>query len=156
MNTLADLPGHLIRRLHQAAVAAFNAEVKSAGFDLTPVQYGSLATIHARPGIDQATLAGLVAYDSVTIGGVVARLEARGYLTRSISQNDRRARYLTLTPRGESVIQTVLPAIRTAQAQILDPLSEDERAAFMQMLRKLTLSQQACDEDAQAKPQRAG
>lgn len=146
MESLIDLPGHLIRRLNQSAVAAFNAEVKSAGFDLTPVQYGSLATIYARPGIDQATLAGLVAYDSVTIGGVVARLESRGYLTRSISQNDRRARFLNLTPRGESVVLTIQPALRAAQAQILNRLSEDERPIFMRMLRKLTLNPQEYDE----------
>lgn len=147
MDKLTDLPGHLIRRLNQASVAAFTTEAKAAGFDLTPVQYGSLATIYKQPGIDQATLAGLVAYDRVTIGGVVGRLEARGYLRRDISKDDRRARLLTLTERGTSVLMTMQPAIRAAQARILSGLDPDEAAEFMRMLRKLTLLEGA---DAEA------
>ncbi|TKW67249.1 MAG: winged helix-turn-helix transcriptional regulator [Paracoccus denitrificans] len=138
MDELTDLPGHLIRRLNQLAVGAFVAETKAAGFDLTPVQYGSLATIFSQPDIDQATLAGLVAYDRVTIGGVVGRLEDRGYLTRSVRDDDRRARRLSVTTRGESVVQTIQPAVRAAQEQILSPLDEAERVEFMRLLHKLT------------------
>lgn len=69
-----DMPGHLARRFQQIAVAVFLAEVEDAGFDLTPVQYAALATIKANPGLDQVTLAGLIAYDRTTITGVVDRL----------------------------------------------------------------------------------
>src|SRR5215213_2944818 len=69
-----DMPGHLARRFQQIAVAVFLAEVEDAGFDLTPVQYAALAAIKLNPGIDQVTLAGLIAYDRTTITGVVDRL----------------------------------------------------------------------------------
>ena len=72
MASLHDLPGHLIRRLHQISVSTFTAETAAEGFDLTQVQYAALFTLRGHPGIDQATLAGLIAYDRVTIGGVVA------------------------------------------------------------------------------------
>ena len=71
-----DMPGHLARRFQQIAVAIFHAEVEEAGYDLTPVQYAALTTIRTHPGIDQATLAGLIAYDRTTITGVVDRLVA--------------------------------------------------------------------------------
>ena len=87
-------PGFLARRFQQIAVALFHAEVGAAGFDLTPVQYSALKALRAHPGIDQATLAGLIAFDRTTIGGVVDRLEQRGYLTRKVSARDRRARVL--------------------------------------------------------------
>jgi DNA-binding MarR family transcriptional regulator len=73
-----DMPGHLARRFQQIAVAVFLAEVGDAGFDLTPVQYAALATIKANPGLDQITLAGLIAYDRTTITGVVDRLVQKG------------------------------------------------------------------------------
>src|SRR5262249_19458275 len=73
-----DMPGHLARRFQQIAVAVFLAEVGEAGFDLTPVQYAALATIKANPGLDQVTLAGLIAYDRTTITGVVDRLVQKG------------------------------------------------------------------------------
>ncbi len=87
-----DMPGHLARRFQQIAVAVFLAEVEGAGFDLTPVQYAALATIKANPGLDQVTLAGLIAYDRTTITGVIDRLVQKGLAERRASSRDRRAR----------------------------------------------------------------
>jgi DNA-binding MarR family transcriptional regulator len=72
------MPGHLARRFQQIAVAVFLAEVGEAGFDLTPVQYAALAAIKTNPGIDQVSLAGLIAYDRTTITGVLDRLAQKG------------------------------------------------------------------------------
>lgn len=138
MSVLHDLPGHLIRRMHQIAVSVFSAEVSAAGFDLTPVQFGAMSMLEEHPGIDQATLAGLIAYDRVTIGGVVARLEARGLVERTVSKTDRRARVLHLTERGQSVLSTVWPAVRRAQDVMLQHLDEDERRTLMALLGKVT------------------
>ncbi len=51
-----------------------------AGIDLTPVQFAALTTVDDNPGVDQATLAGHIAY--VTIGRVVDRLVQKGLLRR--------------------------------------------------------------------------
>jgi DNA-binding MarR family transcriptional regulator len=69
------MPGHLIRRLHQMSVAVFAEKIAAAGADITPVQYGALCAVRAYPGLDQATVASMIAYDRVTIGGVLDRLE---------------------------------------------------------------------------------
>ena len=96
-----EMPGHLARRFQQIAVAVFLAEIGEAGFDLTPVQYAALAAIRTNPGIDQATLAGLIAYDRTTITGVVDRLVQKGLLVRHPSSRDRRARELQITEAGK-------------------------------------------------------
>src|SRR6516225_9992990 len=95
-----EMPGHLARRFQQIAVAVFLAEVEDAGFDLTPVQYAALAAIRANPGIDQVTLAGLIAYDRTTITGVIDRLVEKGLAVRHASSRDRRARVLQITYGG--------------------------------------------------------
>ena len=87
-----DRPGHLARRFQQIAVAIFHAEVEGAGYNLTPVQYAALTAIRDNPGIDQVTLAGLIAYDRTTITGVVDRLVRKGLLVRHAGTRDRRAR----------------------------------------------------------------
>lgn len=138
MTRIYDLPGHQIRRLHQISVAVFIAQARAAGFDLTPVQYAALSVLRDHPGIDQATLAGLIAHDRVTLGGVVARLEARGYIARRIKDGDRRARTMILTERGQSLVQTIRPAVRATQDQIMAGLTDAERAEFMRLVRKLT------------------
>ena len=52
-----EMPGHMVRRLQQVAVALFAEEL--AGLDLTPVQYAALVALDERPGLDQAPLAAL-------------------------------------------------------------------------------------------------
>jgi DNA-binding MarR family transcriptional regulator len=138
MNELYDLPGHLVRRLQQIAVAIFISEVTEAGFDLTPVQYAALSMVEARPGIDQAKLAGHIAHDRNTIGGVVDRLVQKNYLVREVSDRDRRARELRLTAEGVTLLRQVAPSVERAQSVILSGLDPDEQAVFMALLRKAT------------------
>lgn len=138
MADLYDLPGHLIRRLHQISVSLFAARMAEAGIDLTPVQFAALAKVEDNPGLDQATLAGLIAYDRVTIGGVVDRLVAKGLLTREVSKQDRRARVLNLSAEGRAVLARVLPAVAAVQDDTLAGLSAPERETFLGLLRKAT------------------
>ena len=132
------MPGHLIRRLHQISVSIFSESVAEAGFDITSVQFAALSVLKDYPGIDQVTLAGMIAYDRVTIGGVIDRLEQKGYLTRTVSPRDRRARELHITDEGLAAQRAILPIVREAQEVMLAGLGEEERAAFMSMLSQLT------------------
>jgi DNA-binding MarR family transcriptional regulator len=131
-----EMPGHLARRFQQIAVAVFLAEVEDAGFDLTPVQYAALAAIKLNPGIDQVTLAGLIAYDRTTITGVVDRLVQKGLLVRNPSSRDRRARELQITEAGKRTLRGITPAVEAAQRIMLRGLTEKEGADLMRLLRK--------------------
>jgi MarR family transcriptional regulator, temperature-dependent positive regulator of motility len=131
-----SMPGHLIRRLQQASAAIFDNEIRQAGFDLTPVQFASLTMIAANPGLDQATLAQGIAYDRVTIGGVVDRLEQKGLVRREIAAKDRRARNLYLQPLGERVLAEARPVVVRVQEAILRGLSDAENEQFCLLLRK--------------------
>jgi DNA-binding MarR family transcriptional regulator len=131
-----DMPGHLARRFQQIAVAVFHAEVEQAGYDLTPVQYAALAALAANPGMDQATLAGLIAYDRTTITGVVDRLVQKGLILRQPSARDRRANLLVMTDLGEATLQGVVPAVEAAQIAMLRGLTKEEAEQFLRLLRK--------------------
>ena len=131
-----EMPGHLARRFQQIAVAVFLAEVGEAGFDLKPVQYAALAAIRTNPGIDQVTLAGLIAYDRTTITGVVDRLVQNGLLVRNPSSRDRRARELQITEAGKRTLRGITPAVEAAQRTMLGGLTEKESADLMRLLRK--------------------
>lgn len=137
MTSIYDLPGHLIRRMHQISVSAFAVEVGNAGFDLTPVQFAALSMLEEHPDVDQATLAGMIAYDRVTIGGVIARLESRGLIERTVSETDRRARRLRLTERGASILQTVRPAVRRAQERMVAGLDAAEQDQLLALMHKI-------------------
>jgi DNA-binding MarR family transcriptional regulator len=131
-----DKPGHLARRFQQIAVAIFHAEVEKAGHDLTPVQYVALTTIGTHPGIDQATLAGFIAYDRTTITGVVDRLVQKGLLVRQENSRDRRVRELLITDEGRRILCGIEPAVAVAQRVMLRGLTADEADEFLRLLRK--------------------
>ncbi|AWI82733.1 MarR family transcriptional regulator [Alloyangia pacifica] len=130
------MPGHLIRRLNQRSTAVFSERLKLAPVELTSVQYAALDVLAREPGIDQARLAALIAYDRATIGEVVKRLEKKELVARQVNEEDRRARSLRLTAAGETALAQVAPMVAALQAEILGNLDEDERTQFMELLRK--------------------
>ena len=131
------MPGHLIRRLQQQSTQAFASRMREAGFDITPVQFAAKDALAARPGIDQATLAQLIAYDRATIGGVVDRLEGKGLVERAISAADRRAREVRLTEEGARLYRELVPVVRLVQQDIMAPVPPEAQAAFMATMRQL-------------------
>ncbi|EAQ44014.1 transcriptional regulatory protein [Roseobacter sp. MED193] len=130
------MPGHLIRRLNQMSTQVFSHHVQVAGYDLTPVQFAAMDAVRANPGLDQAGIAALIAYDRATIGGVIDRLEQKGLVTRSISKRDRRAREVALSDMGHKVYQDVLPTIVRVQGEILEGLTDDEQKQFLRLAEK--------------------
>jgi len=136
MTDAHDMPGHLARRFQQIAVAVFLAEVEEAGYDLTPVQYVALTAVSANPGLDQVTLAGLIAFDRTTITGVVDRLVQKGLMARHESSRDRRARELKITEAGRRVLRGITPAVEAAQRTMVRGLTEKEAKELVRLLQK--------------------
>lgn len=137
MSEIYTMPGHLIRRLQQISISVFTDRMKALGHDLTAPQFATLAVLSQSPGIDQATLAGLIAHDRPTIGGVVERLEAKGLLTRRRNAHDRRAMVLDLTEAGAQVLETLVPEVRALQGDILPGLTDAERSEFIRLAAKV-------------------
>ncbi len=132
-----NMAGHLIRRLNQISMSIFNERMRATGHALTSVQFAAMNALHAKPGLDQASLAGVIAYDRATIGGVVDRLEGKGLVKRIVNERDRRARTITLTPEGEQILHELIPVVKRFQDEILLGLNEAERAEFLRLAAKV-------------------
>lgn len=130
------MPGHLARRFNQIAVSLFHAEMEALGHDLTPVQFAALVAIEGNPGIDQITLAGMIAHDRTTITGVIDRLDRKNLVKRQVSSRDRRARLLSITEEGVSLLTIIAPAVQAAQNALLSGLTHDEAGVLMHLLAK--------------------
>lgn len=128
-------PGHLIRRMHQVSVAIFMEE--TAGFDVTAVQFAILNALLEDPGEDHVTLARKVAFDPATFGGVIARLEARGWVRREPDAADRRRKLLWVTEEGAEVARRMKRAVGKVQQRILGPLDEADQARLVELLDRL-------------------
>lgn len=137
MSDIYLMPGHLIRRLQQISSSMFAQHMKAAGTDLTSPQFAALAMIDEHPMIDQATLAGAIAFDRATIGGVVDRLVTKELVLRSTNPKDRRARVLKLTHKGAHVLSSLRPVVDACQDAILPSLTPPEKAEFIRLAAKI-------------------
>ncbi len=135
MDEFYNMPGHLIRRAQQVSTALFTEEC--AAFDLTSVQYAALSAIRANPDVDATRLSALIAFDRSTIGDVLERLEAKGWVARGPSPSDRRVKLLRLSPEGANLLGQVEPAVRRVQERLLAPLAPTDRATFVRLLKDL-------------------
>jgi MarR family transcriptional regulator, lower aerobic nicotinate degradation pathway regulator len=132
--SFSQLPGHLIRRVHQVSTAYFAEE---CGGDLTAVQYAALVAIGAHPGIDATRLSEIIYFDRSTIGDVLDRMEGKDWIRRASTLTDRRIKLLELSPAGQSVLQQVEPGIRRIQERLLAPLTATEANTLIRLLGKM-------------------
>ncbi len=135
MDDLYQMPGHLIRRAQQIATALFTDEC--AAFDLTSVQYAALCAIRANPQVDATRLSSLIAFDRSTIGDVLERMEAKGWIARTASTQDRRIKLVRLSPAGLKLLHQVGPAVRRVQERLLAPLAPQDRGTIIRLLGEL-------------------
>lgn len=135
LSSFSGLPGHLLRRCHQIAVAIFLDE--SSIYDLTPLQFAVLIVLAEQGSQDQVTLGGEIALDRTTITVVVRNLEERGLIMRDKSGRDQRSKIVSITAQGQALLNEVLPAVHQAQARIMAPLTVEEGAQLLKLLDKL-------------------
>lgn len=140
------MAGHLIRQLNQLSTQVYAIRMQQTEFDLTPMQFAALDSLSALPGQDQASIAASIACDRATTGGVIDRLEQKGFVERTVNEKDRRARVVTLTDKGRDVFRQALPIVADLQAEILGALSEHERREFLRLAEKAIHASQSLDE----------
>lgn len=130
-------PGYLFRRMQQIAVAIFAEECEE--FGLTCLQYSTLARIAERPGIDVTRLSEIMEFDRSTLGGVVERLELKGYIRRSGTTNDKRIKLLEVTKQGQTLLNQIEPHLSRINRRLLGCLSTDEQKTLSRLMARLVM-----------------
>ena len=129
------VPLALARRFFQICNAVGADAVAEAG--LTPLEFAVMAyanSLDGEPDLDQRSLADRVGVDRNTTSLLVRSLEAKGILEQRVSETDRRARLIRLTPRGEKLFRKLHPSAIAAQEQILAFLEPAERDLLLDVL----------------------
>src|ERR1700754_1441444 len=135
MDAVYTKPGYLFRRMQQIAVSIFVEECRA--FDLTPVQYAALVSIHTHPGIDATRLSAVIAFDRSTLGNVIERLETKDLIERKPAREDKRVKLLYLTKAGAALLRDIMPLVDRAQARMLQPLKPADRKTLTALLTQL-------------------
>ena len=138
---LHRVPAHLARRFHQVCLGIL-AEVTETE-ELSPLQYGILASIGDEPRMDQRRLAERIGVDAVSAHHHIEFLEKKGFVGRQIDSADRRARLLRLTPRGLRMRDRLRPALVEAHARVTHALSPGERVVLLNLLTRVIESNES-------------
>lgn len=114
---------------------------------LTQPQSRLLLIISREPGINQASLAGLLEVHPVTVTQSVDRLEKAGWLRRERQESDRRSVSLFVTDQAKPILAELDGIANQTRAATLAGLSVDEQAALEAML--LRIKTNFCGTDAE-------
>jgi DNA-binding MarR family transcriptional regulator len=137
----------LLRRAWYSLNQAFRQRISPLG--ITPDQFSILRWLHEGPstGLTQSDLTRSMASDPNT--ATVRRMESAGLLKRSLHQEDRRARLVTLQPAGQRVFEAAQEVASELQNRILSNLSPEEVDPFLRLLEKVA---RACAEQVDLPP----
>jgi MarR family transcriptional regulator, organic hydroperoxide resistance regulator len=108
-----------------------------ARLGLTIPQRLSLLLIGRNPGILASELAAVLHLHRGTLSGVLRRLEAAGYIMRTVDASDARRAGLTLTAAGRRMNRRRAGTFEDAVRRVLGATVESERAAAEQVLSRL-------------------
>lgn len=121
--------------VHDAArLLARRFEAHARKQELTLPQWRVIAQLFEAGGLSQSALAKLVETDQVTLGGLVERLEAKGYVTRAPSAEDSRAKIVSLTAKAQALIDEMRAISTEVYAEAFAGVSDADRATLISVL----------------------
>lgn len=96
-----------------------------------------LLTITKQPGISQENLANHLLLDKGNVARQLATLEERGYISRQVSEKDKRIIELYPTNEGKLLADKIRKALNTWDNYLSECLSDEEEEMMTKILNKL-------------------
>lgn len=110
----------------------FDRRVKTLG--LTRSQWWVLNHLFRNDGATQSELADILEIEKATLGRLLDRMEAKGWIRREDHATDRRAKRVFLTAEVEPAVKTMRAAAADLRRDALGSFDNDDRERFVDML----------------------
>ncbi|HVM81851.1 MAG TPA: MarR family transcriptional regulator [Stellaceae bacterium] len=127
--------GFLLHDIARLLRKRFDQRARVLG--LSRAQWQVLAHLHRHEGINQRGLAEILEIESVTLGRLVDRLEADGWIERRADPGDRRARRLFTTAKVAPVLERMWALGAMTREEALAGLMAAERQILFAALEKI-------------------
>jgi DNA-binding MarR family transcriptional regulator len=130
---IADPPiGYLVHEVAKAFRRRFEEDAKRQG--LTLPQWRVLAELARQGGLSQVRLAAAIDAGTMTLSGIVDRLEKRGLVAREQDPGDSRAKIVRLTDEGQALFDTAKALATQLYSNAIEGLSDAELRAIARSL----------------------
>ena len=119
--------------LHQCT-ARYMAE-----FGLSKSTFNVLMLLRHGPpeGMQLHDLGEMLLVSRANITGLISHLEEKGYVTREVDEQDRRARYAKVTAKAEALLDNFIPIHYGNMSTLMNDLSATEKSQLIGLLTKV-------------------
>ncbi len=124
--------GFILNDVARLLRTAFDRRVKSLG--LTRSQGWVLNHLFRNDGVTQSELADILQVEKATLGRLLDRLEAKGWVRRENHADDRRAKRVFLTEEIEPALRAMRAAAADLRRDALAGLSTEDQTRFVDAL----------------------
>jgi DNA-binding MarR family transcriptional regulator len=131
---VTEFAGQLLFRLWRASHLSAAHVLGTIG--LTPALFALLNVVGAREGAIQQELGAAMGIDRTTMVSLVDQLEGAGLAKRRPSAKDRRAREVSITPKGRRLLARARQLVAEAEDEVLAGLTADQRRDLLKLLRR--------------------
>jgi DNA-binding MarR family transcriptional regulator len=138
LGPLADFVGFHLRLAQEASFQAFARRVRD--LELRPGRFAVLALIGENPGISQTALGRASGRDKSSLTPALDDLAARALIHRRRAARDRRSYALSLTPKGERLLATLLTHARAHDRRLDAIVGLRNKAEFIRTLRRIAMA----------------
>ena len=127
--------GFLIADVSRLLRRDFDRRVRA--LRLTQAQWRAIAHLQRTDGIRQSALAERLEVAPITLGRLVDRLEASGWVSRKSDPIDRRASLLFLTPKAGPILDEMRAHAKDAMREALSGVPQRARKELLKALERM-------------------
>lgn len=124
--------GFILNDVARLMRTLFDRRVRSLG--LTRSQWWVLTHLYRNDGVTQSELAVTLEIEKPTLGRLLDRLEAKGWVRRASDASDRRAKRVYLTEEVEPAMKSLRAAAADVRREALSGLTAEEQERFVDTL----------------------
>ena len=125
-----DSLGFWIYRAYSQSSSLLRRTFQAHGYDVTPEQWGVLASLRTAEGVNQSQLGENTFKDRHNITRILGLLEKRGLVERCIDEGDRRAYRVFLTEAGRKEQERLQGLVNSHQQALFEGLKPEEMASL--------------------------
>lgn len=107
--------------------------------NLTVMQMYTLCLLESDKSIPMNSLSWMINCDASNVTGIVDKLFQNKFIKREENPDDRRAKMITLTPKGVKLCEKIAIALASYQPETLNNLSVQEKQQLLFLLNKTGL-----------------
>ncbi len=108
--------------------------------NITVDQGNILLFLHHYPELSQKEIAELIFKDNASMTRMIDLMVKKGYLARSVNNNDRRRHTIDITTKGKEVLKKLPPIISQNRSKALEGITEDEMNQLEHILNKIIMN----------------